>query len=109
MLQIDSAMGPVKPLPTSYTDGERRRSAEAKESHSLRQGATVLVGELVSACSVSCEYGLRDSRPRIHSQVFSDVARSEILRSPASRGDSFQPSARRFRFATGTGRSCEQV
>jgi hypothetical protein len=109
MLQIDSAMGPVKPLPTSYTDGERRLCAGAKESHSLRQDATVLVGELVSACSVSCEYGPRDSRPRIHFQAFSDVAHSEVLRSPASRGDSFQPSARRFRSATGSGRSCEWV
>lgn len=62
--------GPVRPLPTSYIDGEGRRSAEAKESQSLRQDATVLGGEMASVCSVSREYGPRDSRPSIHFRAF---------------------------------------
>src|SRR5437879_420213 len=108
MLRIDSAMA-CQQRPTSYIDGEGRRSVEAKESHSLCQDATVLAGELASACSVSCEYGPRDSRPGIHFQAFSDDAHSEELRDPASRGDNFQPSTRRFRSATGSGRACEWV
>ena len=61
---------PVRPLPTSYIDGEGRRSSEGEESHSLRQDATVLAVDLASACSVSCEYGPRDSRPGSHFQAF---------------------------------------
>ena len=68
-LQIDSARH-VRQRPTSYIDGEGRRSVEAKKSLSLCQDATGLAGALASACLVSCEYGPRDSRPGIHFQVF---------------------------------------
>src|ERR1700688_228486 len=70
--------GPVRPLPTSYIDGEGRRSAEGKESHSLRQDATVLAVDLATACSVSCEYGPRDRKLRIHFQAFSDARNVSI-------------------------------
>jgi hypothetical protein len=63
-------MGPSGGFRPAISMVKAGRSAEAKESHSLRQDATVLAGDLASACSVSCEYDPRDSRPGIHFRGF---------------------------------------